>query len=76
MCFTLGGGGSRGDVTQNSYYNRRPWEAADPRSLGDQSVASGSLPGMPKLNEKPADPRNLAATPTKNRSSLTTGGSA
>ena len=72
MCFTLGGGGRRGDVTQNSYYNRRPWEATDvkPQSLGDQSFASGSLPNMQKLDEKPA------ATPTKNRSSLTTGGSA
>ena len=45
MCFTLGGGGSRGDVTQNSYYNRRPWEATDvkPQSLGDQSFASGDI---------------------------------
>tara|TARA_R100001463_G_scaffold122568_1_gene179062 strand:+ start:314 stop:532 length:219 start_codon:yes stop_codon:yes gene_type:complete len=72
MCFTLGGGGSRGDVTQNSYINRRPWEQTDakPMSLGDQIGASGSVPGMLKPEAKPAE------TPTKNRSSLTTGGSA
>jgi len=39
-------------------------------SLGDQIGASGSVPGMQKPAATPA------ATPTKNRSSLTTGGSA
>tara|TARA_R100000458_G_C8089844_1_gene121020 strand:- start:22 stop:249 length:228 start_codon:yes stop_codon:yes gene_type:complete len=75
MCFTLGGGGSRGDVTQNSYYGRRPWD--DPTGPGPNRQA---LPGMyetagsKKINTD--TPTETTAPATPKRSSLTTGGSA
>ena len=73
MCFLSPSGGGRGDVTQNSYYNSRPWEPTDvPRttppadftSEGAEKLAIGH-PGLPSQSAKKA-----------NRSSLTTGGSA
>ena len=72
MCFTLGGGGSRGDVTQNSYYNRRPWQESGPR---DPRVLPGmyETAGAQKMN---TETDQVGATTTPKRSSLTTGGSA
>ena len=70
MCFTLGGGGSRGDVTQNSYINRRPWETAQGRAPN-----SAAMPGM--YETAGAEKMNTeTTTTTPKRSSLTTGGSA
>mgnify|MGYP003136924266 FL=1 len=73
MCFTLGGGGSRGDVTQNSYYNKRPWEPTDvkPMSLGPGEYTRA---GADKINTE--DQKAVDQVPTPKRSSLTTGGSA
>tara|TARA_R100000781_G_scaffold53735_1_gene35117 strand:+ start:245 stop:469 length:225 start_codon:yes stop_codon:yes gene_type:complete len=74
MCFTLGGGGSRGDVTQNSYINRRPWQEGGPRNPN-----SAVLPGMYETAgaQKMNTETDQVGTPTTpKRSSLTTGGSA
>ena len=77
MCFTLGGGGSRGDVTQNSYINRRPWEQTDarPMSLGDHVTDRTNNRGRDPMTGRVNNPDFPQNTPTK-RSSLTTGGSA
>jgi len=69
MCFTLGGGGSRGDVTQNSYINRRPWETA-------QGRAPNSAVYPAKYEAAGAEKMNTETTTTPKRSSLTTGGNA
>jgi len=73
MCFTLGGGGSRGDVSQNTYYNR-PWDEA--RNANPFMPGSATMAGANKINTPDAGAATAPATPAKNRSSLTTGGSA
>ena len=71
MCFLSPSGGGRGDVTQNSYYNSRPWEPTDvPRTTPPADFTSE---GAEKLAIGASSPKN---TRTANRSSLTTGGSA
>ena len=75
MCFLNPSGGGSGDVTQNSYYNSRPWEqnirernaAADQAAAAD--TATSATPGLPVGASSPKKP-------APKRSSLTTGGSA
>ena len=71
MCFLNPSGGGSGDVTQNSYYNSRPWEPTDvPRTTPPADFTSE---GAEKLAIGASSPKK---TSTANRSSLTTGGSA
>jgi len=73
MCFLSPSGGGRGDVTQNSYYNSRPWEQniRERNAAADQAAAAAtdSTPGLPVGASSPKKP-------APKRSSLTTGGSA
>ena len=74
MCFLSPSGGGRGDVTQNSYYNSRPWEhqarANNPNAAGMPGMYEST--GQEKLAVGASSPKK----PAPKRSSLTTGGSA
>ena len=80
MCF-LSPSGSSGDVTQNSYYNSRPWEkqarANNPNAAGMPGMYETA--GAEKLaigEDARAGKGNVTGTMPTKRSSLTTGGSA
>ena len=73
MCFLSPSGGGRGDVTQNSYYNSRPWEPTDVPRQYPLPVTDFTSEGAEKLAIGASSPKKPS---TANRSSLTTGGSA